>query len=562
MTLRHWLSTVFVLALSVAACDTARESGELADEGEPQRGGTVTLLELADLDKPFPFIETTTTDGEVSDMMYLSLLGSSWTNGRLVFHTSEEDGRAISKSYEFFGPDSASLRFNMRGDLVWSDGTPLTAHDAKWTLETMALPEVASPRQDYMQNVREVVVENDSTLVVHFTKRYPEMLFHTTGVSVAPRHIFEGTDLSQIRNHPAINNPQNGALVVSGPYMIGEWLRGQRAVLVPNPRFEPQPYIQRIVILPIPEQTTRLIELQTGRADVMQQLPFDQLETVRAANPNIRFETRERRIYDYIAYDPGAHPALADPEIRRALGLAIDVQGMIDALQLTEYAERAGGPYSPIFALLHDPVKHAPLPYDTAEAKRILDSKGWVPGPDGVRAKEGRRFSFQITTNAGNQRRADIAQIAQQAWRRVGVDAQIQILESNTFFDRLQKRDFEAAIAGWSVGLAADISDQWRGDNVFNYTSFNDPEVSRLFDLALAQPTEELAAPYWVDASAKIVEQQPYTWLFWMDIVMGVNNRVRNTKVDTYGAYQNIEQWWVVDAAAEAGATQGANGGR
>jgi peptide/nickel transport system substrate-binding protein len=560
MTIQRLLFAVTLLLLPLSACDRTAETGEAGEDGEPERGGTVTLLELSDLDKPFPFIETTTTDGEVSDMMYMSLLGSSWTDGRLTFHTSDEDVRSLSRSYEFFGPDSASLRFNMRGDVVWSDGKPLTANDAKWTLETMSKPEVASPRQDYTQNVREIVVENDSTLVIHFTKRYPEMLFHTTGVSVAPSHIFEGTDLAQIRSHPAITNPQNGALPVSGPYMIGEWLRGQRAVLVPNPRFQPQPYIERIVLLPIPEQTTRVIELQTGRADVMQQLPYDQLATIRASNPNIRFETRERRAYDYIAYDPTAHPAFADAEVRRALGLAIDVQGMIDALQLTEYAERAGGPYSPIFALLHDPVKHAPLPYDTLEAKRILDARGWTAGPDGIRAKDGRRLAFQLTTNAGNQRRADIAQIAQQAWRRIGVDAQIQTLESNTFFDRLQKRNYEAAIGGWSVGLAADISDQWRGDNVFNYTSFNDPEVSRLFDQALGQPTEELAAPFWVDAAARIVQQQPYTWLFWMDIVMGVNDRVRNTKVDTYGAYQNIHEWWIRGAATAANG-QSANSG-
>jgi len=241
----------------------------------------VTLVEIADLDKPFPFIETNSTDAEVSDMMYMSLLNSSWDNGRLVYHTSDEDPKSISKSYEFFGPDSASLRFNMRGDLVWSDGTKLTANDAKWTMETMRLPEVASPRQDYMQNVREIVVDNDSTLVVHFTKRYPEMLFHTTGVAVAPSHVFQGTDLSQIRNLPALNKPDNGALPVSGPYMIGEWLRGQRVVLVPNPRFQPQPYVQRIVLIPIPAivpmvsarptlSTTDIAGAQDGSVNIQQ----------------------------------------------------------------------------------------------------------------------------------------------------------------------------------------------------------------------------------------------------------------------------------------------------
>jgi peptide/nickel transport system substrate-binding protein len=558
MRLERWLSAVLGVAVCMSGCDAAREAADLGD-GEPRRGGAVTIVEIADIDKVHPFLQSTSLDGELTEMLYMALLAAKWEDGRLVHETADENSRSISKSYEFFGPDSASLRFHMRGDLIWSDGVPLTANDAKWTMETMAMPEVASPRQDYMQNVREIVVENDSTLVVHFTKRYPEMLFHTTAVEVTPMHLYKDIPPAQMRSHPALNSPGGGALVVSGPYMIGEWLPGQRVVLVPNPRFQPQPYIPRVVFLPIPEQTTRLIELQTGRADVMHQLPFDQLDALRASNPNIRIETRERRAYDFIAYDPGSHPAFADPETRRALGLAIDLNALIDGLQLTEYAEPAAGPYSPIFKLLYDPQELPPLAHDTVEANRILDAKGWVRGPDGVRAKDGRRFSFTLGTNAGNQRRADIAQIVQQYWRRIGVEANIQTAESNTFFDRLQKKDFEAAIAGWQVGLAADISDQWRGDNVFNYTSLNDPEVSRLFDLALSLPTEEMAAEYWKEAAERIVAQQPYTWLFWMDIPVGVNNRVRGTRIDTYGAYQNIHEWWVTDATEDT--TQGANGG-
>jgi peptide/nickel transport system substrate-binding protein len=557
MKIQRLLFAATLLVAPLSGCDRSTDSGATGDEGQPQQGGTVTILEIADIDKPLSFIESSSLDGEVDEMLYLSMLAGRWVDGRLVYLTSDQDVKALAKSYEYFGPDSASLRYHMRGDMLWSDGVPITAEDFKWTLETMAKPEVASPRQDYMQNVRDIVVEDDSTVVVNFTKRYPEMLFHTTAVGVAPKHVYEGTDISQLRSHPSLANPTNGALVVSGPFMIGEWLPGQRVVLVPNPHFSPRPYLDRVVFLPIPEQTTRVVELQTGNADVMQQIPYDQLATIKAASPNIRFETREKRAYDYIAYDPGSHPAFADPEIRRALGLALNVQQMIDGLQITEYAEPAGGPYAPIFKLLYDPTKTPPLTQDTARAKQILDSKGWVPGPDGIRAKGGRKLSFTLTTNAGNQRRADIAQIAQQQWRQIGVEANIQTLESNTFFDRLQKRDFEASIAGWQVGLAPDISDQWRGENVFNYTSFNDPEVSRLFDQALSQPTEELAAPFWVEAASRIVAQQPYTWLFYMDIIVGVNDRVRGTRIDTYGAYQNLHEWWVRDAAATSAQRSG-----
>ncbi|MEX1257594.1 MAG: ABC transporter substrate-binding protein [Gemmatimonadota bacterium] len=539
------LALVHLLVLS--ACSGGSGSG-----GTTQ-GSSVTIIEIADISKPHPLISETSLDNGVSAILYRPILGPRWENGELQYLTAEDDVTALARSYEYFGPDSASIRYHLRSDARWSDGRPVTAHDAVWTMETRGDPRTASPRQEYNRQIREIVAEDDSTLVVHFTRRYPEMLFHTGG-AVAPRHLYEDTDPAQLRSHPAVNNPGGGNLVVSGPYMIGEWLRGQRLVLVPNPEFQPQPNIQRVVFLPIPEETTRMIELQTGNADMMQ-LPFDKLELIRTQSPEIRFEVERGRFYDYIAYNPNAHPFLADPEIRRALGLAIDRPALIAALQIQDYAAPAGGPYAPIFRLLYDPVAHAALPYDTLQAKQILDAKGWIPGPDGTRVRSGTRFAFTLATNAGNQRRADASQIIQQAWRRIGVDVQLQTLESNTFFDRLNQRNFEAALAGWGVGLAADMSDMWQGDNPFNQTAFENAEVNRLFDTALSQPTEELAAPYWREAATLIVAEQPYSWLYYMDQVWGVNDRIRNTRIDTLGSYQNIHEWTIV--GEEGGAAEG-----
>jgi peptide/nickel transport system substrate-binding protein len=566
--MRHprWLLVVPPLLLSLAACDPPGDGvpDTSADDGPPRRGGSVTIVELGDISKPMPLISETSLDNEITSTLYLSMLAPRWEDGELLYLTAEEDNTALARSYEFFGPDSASLRYRMRSDVRWSDGRPVTAHDAAWTLETQGNPSTASPRMAYNEQIRSIDVEDDTTLVIHFTRRYPEVFFHTAG-NVAPRHLYEDTDPAQLRNHPAVNNPGGGALVVSGPYMIGEWLRGQRLVLVPNPEFQPQPYIERVVFLPITEETTRMVEFQTGNVDVLYPVPFDKIELIRQSVQDARFEARRRRFYDYISYNPLAHPAFEDAEIRRALGLAIDIDGLIAALQLGEYAEAAGGPYSPIFKLLYDPEAHAPLPYDPDEAARILDEKGWAPGPDGIRVRDGRPLRFTLSTNAGNQRRADIAQIVQQQWRRIGVDVNIQTLESNTFFDRLSDKDYEASIAGWGVGLAPDLSGLWTGDGPFNQTSFDHPEVNRLIEVALSQPTEEAAAEYWREAAGYIVAEQPYTWLFYFDQLVAVKNRVRNTRIDTLGTYQNLHEWWVTDGDEDAGGgaatSEGSSGG-
>jgi ABC-type transport system substrate-binding protein len=76
-------------------------------------------------------------------------------------------------------------------------------------------------------------------------------------------------------------------------------------------------------------------------------------------------------------------------------------------------------------------------------------------------------------------------------------------------------------------------------ESPFNYTRYNSPEVVALIDQALRQPSEEAAVPIWRQAATRIVQDRPYTWLYYMDSVDGLNNRLRGAEVDTYGPYQN-----------------------
>jgi peptide/nickel transport system substrate-binding protein len=243
-----------------------------------------------------------------------------------------------------------------------------------------------------------------------------------------------------------------------------------------------------------------------------------------------------------------AHEFFADPEVRRALGLALDTEALIGALNLDGYAVPAGGPYAPIFRELYDPQAQAPLPYDTAEARRIFTAKGWAPGAGGILHRNGVPFRFTVVTNAENRRRVDIAQIVEQQWRRLGIDARILTLEFNTVIERSRNRNYESRIGGWGVGLSPDLYSLWGDPDLpFNDVSYDNPEVQRLFALALEQPTRETAAPYWRQAASLIVADQPYTWLYYYDTPYAVNNRLQGTRIDTLSQYQQVWEWYIAD---------------
>ena len=533
---------------STAAADTG---------GTPETGGTAVLAELADINRPLPLLTESALDGDVGgDVMFPSLSRGEWRDGRLVYLPSTENPAALARSWEFVGPDSASLRFHLDTRKKWSDGQPVVAEDVRWTYQMLKDTVVGSPQQDHAEHIDSVTVENDSTVTMHFDRRYPEMLYYA-GVGIAPSHVFRGVAPADLRAHPALLDPTK--LPTSGPFRIGEWRKGDRVTLVPNPYFSPKPRLDRIVIRVIPEATTRLTELMTGNIDFMRPIPFDQVPHVRSQAPNVRFEVEAKRFYDYIGYNPKTFAPFADPEIRRALGMAVDAQGLIRALQMEGHAVPAGAPYSPIFKDLYDPRTMPPLAYDPAGARRMLESKGWRDtNGDGVLDKDGRPFRFTLATNSGNTRRADVTQIVQQQWKQIGVDAQIQLVESNTFFDALRKKDFQAVVAGWSVALSPDLTTLWGKDSPFNFVTYDDPQTFALFDQAKAQTTEARANELWRQSAARIAQAQPYTFLYFQDQLDGVNNRLRGMKVDTYGAYQNTWEWWI-PKAQQRGAEARAN---
>ena len=83
---------------------------------------------------------------------------------------------------------------------------------------------------------------------------------------------------------------------------------------------------------------------------------------------------------------------------------------------------------------------------------------------------------------------------------------------------------------------------------------WNDPEGLRLIAQAEAQPTLATAAPAWRAVAERIVQTQPYTWLYYYGPVTARDPRLRGIRVDAYGAYQNVWEWWLAGGGAAGAA--------
>ena len=523
---------VATLVLWSGACDSGVDSER------------IVIAEATDIGVLLPALETSALDGEINSQLYLSLNSARWENGRLEYAI---DDLSLAERWEFSG-DSTVLLYFLRDDAVWSDGHPIDADDVVFTFELIRNPEVGSVYIDAWENLDSVVVVSRHEVAFHFKRRYPGMLFDT-GIGIVPQHVFQdaAVDHATLAGHPALIDPADN-LVVSGPYRVAEWVQGDRLVLVANPQaFTREPATDTVVFRVLPEPLTRLIEVENGSADVTGPLAMDEIERL-AARPNLRIETVADRFYDYIAWNGSAFEPFGDADVRLALSLAIDRSEILAGLGIDPYARPAGGPYPPIFGDVVDPTV-TPDPYLPDSAGTILTAQGWSDSDgDGVLDRDGHSFRFTLLTQAGNQRRESAAEIIQARYADIGIDMQIRLVDFNSLLGLMfEERDFEAVLMGWQVALEPDylVGFFWPPDHPFNITGYANPKLDEIIPLAQAAATAGLAAPHWRAAAKVISLDRPYAFLWYFDDAVAVNQRIQNTRIDTYGLYQNLYQWRV-----------------
>jgi len=126
-----------------------------------------------------------------------------------------------------------------------------------------------------------------------------------------------------------------------------------------------------------------------------------------------------------------------------------------------------------------------------------------------------------------------------------------QVLEFGTMIAQMTgpERDFDAAIFGWTLGLGR-IDDtsffhSERMDEPYGFAGTNSPQIDRLLDTLQLIVDREEALPFWREYQRVILEEQPYTFIYFDDRLDGVNRRLRDVQMDARGEWVNIKDWWI-----------------
>ncbi|MBT3223637.1 MAG: hypothetical protein HN348_31585, partial [Proteobacteria bacterium] len=453
--------------------------------------------------------------------------------------------------------DGKILSLTLRNDLKFYDGKPLTAHDIAFTYQIVGDPKVGSPRLQFLQHMTpdgRPKVFDDHHLEFHFTHAYDRdtQTAHATTLSVLPKHLLQDADRSTIRGHALAKTP-----VSHGPFRMATHEPNERIVLVPNENFsgpeEMRPHLNRVIFRILPEYSTRLLELQSGNVDMFQGINIADADELRKTHPHINIVRRGWRFMDYVAWNASI-PLFEDKRVRRGLTMAIDIDGMIAKLLTAKsgerYAKRAVSTITPELCGIHnDDVKL--LPFDLEQSEALMAEAGWTDTDgDGILDKDGKKFEFTLATNTSNKRRADVSILIQANLEKLGVKANLEQQESNVFFKNLRERKYEAALAGWSTSLFVDPSDEWRSDSdgthhEFNFTNYANPKADELIDKGMSIADIQQAAPVWKEFQQVVYDDQPYTFLWWMDELVAIDSRFENVEINVLSALNHLHRWEV-----------------
>lgn len=527
-----------VLVFTGAACSDARtgDGSPPARDLSLEDGGTVVIGVSSSPTTLLPPLAAAALDFEFGNALYPGLNFAEWRDGGLFF--PEQHPQALARGYEI---DGAKLTYQLDTSRRWSDGEPIVAADVVFTFGILSDPDEPLPLSGVTARIDSVVAVNDSTVSFFFESAYPAMLFDT-GIGILPAHAYGNLAMDDLRALMA--NAAESGLIVSGAFNLAEWAPAERIVLERNDVGYPVARLDRIALQVMPDETTRRAALRAGDVDLIQLDSYAGLDAL--AGGGFRLTRIPQRGYDFIAWNPQAHPAFASPTVRRALSLAINRNIIIKALDMTGFAEPAYGPYGSLFADL------APSPpgalYDPDEARRLLDDAGWRDEDgDGVRESGGRELRFRIETSAGNARREDAITIIQQQLGDIGVAVEIGLQEFGSLFARARAHDYEAVLLGWQVGLDPDISFFWAdAGSPVNLVSYDVPRVTALMDSALAAPSPEAARPFWRESARLVAADHPYAFLWFFDQLLAVSPRIGGVEVGVTGFAQNLHEWGIV----------------
>lgn len=430
--------------------------------------------------------------------------------------------------------DGLTWTIKLRPDVKWHDGKPFTSADVVFTLDVLRDPKVVVRSRNGHDHAESYEAVDDHTVRVKLKESYAPYVVSWQKTSIIPKHILSGIDINTA--------PFNTSPIGTGPFKFKSRVAGSHIEFEPNPDYHGgAPKLTTLVQKYVPDQQTLYAQFQTGEVDIYELQGIPPLLYAKAkALPNCKVEPSASPFVEFIYFNCGK-PQFQDKRVRKAIYMAIDKKGWIDAVYYGV----------PIPTLSYLPPNHwaynsklVDPGFDPAKAAALLDEAGWKAGDDGVRAKDGVRLSFTMSTTAGNKAREQAQQLVQQNLKKVGVEMTIKNMPASVVWgDYTVKSEFDTLMVGWDTLLYPDpdygdrivsTAIPAKGGSGSNYVQYQNPEIDELSAKGAKTVGQEERKAIYDRIQEILLDEMPFAPIFAYQTIVGVRDRVGGFVLNPY----------------------------
>lgn len=363
----------------------------------------------------------------------------------LVYHDTRTDELIPGLAESWQQLDPTTYEFKLREGVTWHDGEPFTAEDVAWTLTRGP-----RPIQEFVLDPKQPVeILDDYTIRVHTASPIGYFMVQSIALNlrIMPKHILsdwyagcqtamteqglEAETTGEICTEVEKNRVWTENVVGTGPFKLRDWEPGVSITLAANPTYwGGAPKIDELVFKWVEEETTRIINLESGEYDLILGVPDTDIERLEAEE-NITVLKSPGYGYDMITMNE-AVPALADVRVRQAIAYAVDKEALMKLFP--GVVTRTCGPLSPRSSFYNAEVEC--YDYNPDRAKALLAEAGWDAGTT---------LTLKTPPNQQNE-----AQLIQRNLQDVGIEVELLTVETGAYYQEVRDGQSELALYGFS----------------------------------------------------------------------------------------------------------------
>ncbi len=500
------------------------------DDLTPSYGDNLILSSIGEPSNLIPMIASDSASHEIANFLYISVLEYD-ENLEIVPYAAEK--------FEVLN-NGKHLKFTLREDILWQDGTPLTADDVTFTYNLLINPSTPTPYGGDFKSIKKYIQTGKYSFEVFYDEFHARSLISWM-TSIMPKHILENENIA---NTSFSRNP-----IGAGPFMLKDWVSGSRVTLEANPNyFKGRPYLNNIIYKIIPDQTTLLLEAQNRAIDYLAITPQQYLRQTQGAVWENHWEKYKELSfsYTYFAFNHN-NPLFKDKEIRQALSYAIDREAIVNSV-LLGLGVPAFGPYKPETWVYNTNLQA--YDYNKEKAIEILEENGWLLNAKGIRERNGEEFSFTTLTNQGNDVRIKTATVMQAFFKEIGIDMSIRTVEWAAFMQEfVNNGNFDTLILSWNITQDPDLFDVWHSSNNYqgglNFINYINKDIDNLLIKGRTSINQEDRKKAYDEFQKILHDEQPYLFLYVPYSLPILQKRFHNVYKAPAGIGHNLAEWFV-----------------